>query len=102
MGLDPALRRLWIAGYSTGDKTSFAYTSARERWPIIIARPLPLGVSLHLAPSDRRPLLQTQAIDDVYRSVAQTDDATKTTEGRSIINELAQLKYQVQHDRQLT
>ncbi|KAL8377445.1 hypothetical protein RB595_008228 [Gaeumannomyces hyphopodioides] len=67
-------------GYSTGDKTSFAYISARERWPIII----------------------TQAIDDVYRSVAQTDDSAKTTEGRSIINELAQLKYQVQHDRQLT
>ncbi|KAI6507460.1 hypothetical protein MCOR13_002794 [Pyricularia oryzae] len=67
-------------GYSTGDKTSFAYTSARERWPVII----------------------TQAIDDAYRSVAQCDDPDKSGEGKTIVNELAQLKYQVQHDRQLT
>ncbi|KAK1778673.1 hypothetical protein QBC45DRAFT_158926 [Copromyces sp. CBS 386.78] len=65
---------------STGDKTSFAYETARKRWPIII----------------------TQAIDDVYRTTGQTDDAAKREEGKKIINDLATLKYEVQHDRALT
>ncbi|KAL2015733.1 hypothetical protein VTK56DRAFT_4904 [Thermocarpiscus australiensis] len=66
--------------YSTGDPTSFGYPTARERWPIII----------------------TQAIDDAYRSVAACDDATKRDEGKKIVEELARLKYEVQHDRPLT
>ncbi|OTB02541.1 hypothetical protein M426DRAFT_322481 [Hypoxylon sp. CI-4A] len=66
--------------YLTSDKTSFAYTSARDRWPVII----------------------TQAIDDLYRSVSESDDREKQDEGKRIIEELARLKYEVQHDRQLT
>lgn len=69
-----------IATSSTGDKSSFAYETARKRWPIII----------------------TQAIDDVYRTTGQTDDAAKREEGKKIINDLATLKYEVQHDRALT
>ncbi|GAB1314801.1 Hairy/enhancer-of-split with YRPW motif protein 2 [Madurella fahalii] len=75
MELDPK-----IPQYSTGDPKSFAYPTARERWPIII----------------------TQAIDDAYRSVAACDDATKREEGKKIVEELARLKYEVQHDRPLT
>ncbi|KAI0392819.1 DUF89-domain-containing protein [Xylariaceae sp. FL0594] len=66
--------------YSTSDKTSFAYISARDRWPIII----------------------TGAIDVTYRSVAACDDAEKRNEGKKIVEELARLKYELQHDRQLT
>ncbi|KAI1330190.1 hypothetical protein F5Y16DRAFT_48910 [Xylariaceae sp. FL0255] len=66
--------------YRTDDKTSFAYSSARDRWPVII----------------------TGAIDDTYRSVAQCDDAAKREEGKKIIAELGSLKYELQHDRQLT
>ncbi|KAI0199471.1 hypothetical protein F4808DRAFT_212929 [Astrocystis sublimbata] len=66
--------------YLTSDKTSFAYVSARDRWPVIV----------------------TGAIDDTYRSVAQCDDAEKRDEGKTIIEELARLKYEMQHDRPLT
>ncbi|KAI1749697.1 hypothetical protein F4782DRAFT_511898 [Xylaria castorea] len=66
--------------YLTSDKTSFAYISARDRWPIIV----------------------TGAIDDTYRSVAQCDDVEKRDEGKKIIEELSRLKYEMQHDRQLT
>ncbi|RYP93570.1 hypothetical protein DL770_000312 [Monosporascus sp. CRB-9-2] len=66
--------------YRTSDKTSFAYVSARDRWPVII----------------------TQAIDDLYRSVSDCDDAAKQDEGKRIIEELATLKYELQHDRKLT
>ncbi|KAI8951213.1 hypothetical protein F4801DRAFT_589895 [Xylaria longipes] len=65
--------------YLTSDKTSFAYISARDRWPIIV----------------------TGAIDDTYRSVAQCDDAEKCDEGKKIVEELARLKYEMQHDRRL-
>ncbi|KAF3760376.1 DUF89-domain-containing protein [Cryphonectria parasitica EP155] len=66
--------------YSTADKTSFGWTTARERWPIII----------------------TQAIDDAYRSTSQCTDPERAEEGKKIVEELARLKYEVQHDRPLT
>ncbi|CAK7224570.1 Hairy/enhancer-of-split with YRPW motif protein 2 [Sporothrix bragantina] len=66
--------------YSTGEKTSFAWQTARERWPVIL----------------------TQAIDDVYRSVQECgDDKEKEAEGRAIVEKIARLKYDVQHDRPL-
>ncbi|KAI1653980.1 DUF89-domain-containing protein [Daldinia decipiens] len=66
--------------YLTSDKSSFAYISARDRWPVII----------------------TQAIDDLYRSVSECEESEKQNEGKKIIEELARLKYELQHDRQLT
>ncbi|KAI8957286.1 DUF89-domain-containing protein [Daldinia sp. FL1419] len=66
--------------YLTSDKSSFAYVSARDRWPVII----------------------TQAIDDLYRSVLECEEPEKKDEGKKIIEELARLKYELQHDRQLT
>ncbi|TVY86200.1 Protein-glutamate O-methyltransferase [Lachnellula willkommii] len=66
--------------YSTSDKTSFAYISARDRWPVII----------------------TGAIDDVHRAVSETTDETKRAEGKKIVEDLAKLKYELQHDRKLT
>ncbi|KAI1336343.1 DUF89-domain-containing protein [Xylariaceae sp. FL0016] len=66
--------------YLTSDTTSFAYISARDRWPVIL----------------------TGAIDDTFRSVAKCDDAAKLEEGKKIVEELARLKYELQHDRKLT
>ncbi|KAH8702546.1 serine/threonine protein phosphatase PPT1 [Talaromyces proteolyticus] len=68
--------------YLTSDPTSFASVSVRERWPVIL----------------------TGAIDDLHRTVSQVPDAEneKQAEGKSIIEELAKLKYEVQHDRKLT
>lgn len=68
------------AQYNTIDPTSFAHTSARERWPIII----------------------TQGIDDVHRSLHNVTDEAVVGQGKSVIAELAKLKYELQHDRHLT
>jgi len=83
------------AAYLTSDTTSFAYISARDRWPVIIVCPLP------------RPLLslltaKTGAIDDVHRAVTNLRDEAKRDEGKRIIEKLATLKYELQHNRQLT
>jgi hypothetical protein len=45
---------------------------------------------------------ETGAIDDAYRSVSQCDDAAMRDEGKKIVEELARLKYEVQHDRAIT
>ncbi|RAL60062.1 hypothetical protein DID88_000688 [Monilinia fructigena] len=65
--------------YSTQDKTSFAYISARDRWPVIL----------------------TGAIDDVHRAVSEST-GSKHEEGKRIVEALAKLKYELQHDRKLT
>ncbi|SPN98687.1 probable venom protein 2 precursor [Cephalotrichum gorgonifer] len=67
-------------GYSTGDKTSFGWVTARERWPVII----------------------TGAIDDVHRAVFKTEDPEALQEGKAILESLAKLKYEIQHDRKLS
>lgn len=73
--LDPHL-----PSYNTGDKSSFAYKSALERWPVII----------------------TQVIDDLYRTVnSLTDQDDKIKEGQQIIEAVAKLKYDETHDRPL-
>lgn len=70
--------------YQTSDPTSFAYTSARERWPAII----------------------TGAIDDVHRTVSSISDSAedkdRLKEGKAIVSALASLKYELQHNRVLT
>ncbi|KKK12919.1 hypothetical protein P175DRAFT_0471203 [Aspergillus ochraceoroseus IBT 24754] len=66
--------------YLTSDKSSFAYKSVNDRWPVIV----------------------TGAIDDLHRTVADVTDEEKRKEGKSIIEKLAALKYEIQHDRQLT
>ncbi|KIW00786.1 uncharacterized protein PV09_07765 [Verruconis gallopava] len=65
--------------WSTADKNSFAYPSARDRWPVIL----------------------TQAIDDVHRATAKATDPEVQAEGKQIIAQLAGLKYELQHDRRL-
>ncbi|KAL8647357.1 MAG: hypothetical protein Q9210_005604 [Variospora velana] len=69
-----------IAPYSTSDVTSFAYVSARDRWPVIL----------------------TGAIDDVHRAISACNEPEKAEEGKSIVEGLAKLKYELQHNRQLT
>ncbi|KAF2258668.1 DUF89-domain-containing protein [Lojkania enalia] len=66
--------------YNTSDPTSFAYVSARDRWPVII----------------------TQGIDDVHRATWATKDEEAAKEGKWIVSELAKLKYELQHNRELT
>ncbi|RMZ86189.1 hypothetical protein DV737_g223, partial [Chaetothyriales sp. CBS 132003] len=82
MDLDPA-----ISKSQTSDALSFAYTSARDRWPVII----------------------TGAIDDVHRAVSAlllandttAADDSRISEGKLIISQLASLKYELQHNRKL-
>ncbi|OCK79675.1 DUF89-domain-containing protein [Lepidopterella palustris CBS 459.81] len=66
--------------YSTSDTSSFAYISARDRWPVII----------------------TQGIDDVHRETMTATDPEVVNEGKQIIAELTKLKYELQHDRPMT
>ncbi|KAL3437612.1 hypothetical protein BDV09DRAFT_183456 [Aspergillus tetrazonus] len=68
------------APYLTSDPKSFGYKSVNDRWPVIV----------------------TGAIDDLHRTVADVTDEEKRKEGKTIIEELAKLKYEIQHDRQLT
>ena len=78
MDLDPPLPH-----YMTSDPSSFAHTSARQRWPAIL----------------------TSAIDDVHRTISAIPFATSTTskieEGKAIVSQLSTLKYEVQHNRAL-
>lgn len=69
-----------VVPYATSDKTSFAFISARDRWPVIV----------------------TGAIDDVHRAIVASEDESKRKEGKKILEGLAKLKYELQHDRQLT
>jgi hypothetical protein len=46
--------------------------------------------------------VQTGAIDDVHRAVSETTEASKREEGKRIVEDLAKLKYELQHDRKLT
>ncbi|KAF8463693.1 hypothetical protein BDZ91DRAFT_731449 [Kalaharituber pfeilii] len=66
--------------YLTGDRTSFAYVSVRDRWPVIL----------------------TQAIDDIFRATRDASEPEKIAEGKKIVEQLAKLKYEVQHDRVLS
>ncbi|CRG88654.1 UPF0364 protein [Talaromyces islandicus] len=76
MELDPKTPQ-----FSTADPHSFASVSAHERWPVII----------------------TGTIDDLHRTVSNvpTTEEEKRAEGKGIIEDLAKLKYELQHDRQL-
>ena len=69
-----------VQPYLTSDRASFAFVSARDRWPVIV----------------------TGAIDDIHRAILVSDDETKRKEGKIILEGLAKLKYELQHDRQLT
>jgi hypothetical protein len=46
---------------------------------------------------------QTGAIDDLHRSIGELDDsnADKIKDGKSIVEQLAKLKYELQHNRQI-
>ncbi|KAK2744976.1 hypothetical protein FQN57_004106 [Myotisia sp. PD_48] len=69
-----------VAPICTSERHTFAYTSALERWPVIL----------------------TQAIDDVYQSVSTVTQDEKQKEGNQIVQNLAAIKYELQHNRKLT
>ncbi|KAL4807779.1 DUF89-domain-containing protein [Aspergillus unguis] len=56
----------------------------------------------HKSVNDRWPVIITGAIDDLHRTVGDVTDEEKRKEGKSIIEQLAKLKYEIQHNRQLT
>lgn len=76
MNLDPPPPK-----YNNGDPLSFAYPSARERWPAIL----------------------TTIIDDVHRTISELPSELneKIPEGKAILSGLASLKYEMQHNRTL-
>jgi hypothetical protein len=45
---------------------------------------------------------KTGAIDDVHKAVSETKEEEKRNEGKKIVEDLAKLKYELQHDRKLT
>jgi hypothetical protein len=45
---------------------------------------------------------QTGAIDDLYRTNSKTDDAEKLAEGKKLVEQIVALKYEIEHDRELT
>jgi hypothetical protein len=62
-------------------------------------------LSLETVGSDKRVLTEarTGIIDDVYRAVSKCDDnSDKRDEGKKIVEEIARLKYEIQHDREIT
>jgi hypothetical protein len=46
--------------------------------------------------------IKTGAIDDVHKAVSETKEEEKRNEGKKIVEDLAKLKYELQHDRKLT
>ncbi|KAG0637120.1 hypothetical protein HOY80DRAFT_924815 [Tuber brumale] len=75
--MDPGLRE---QPYRISDKDSFAYISARDRWPVIL----------------------TQAVDDVFKHTSDSEGSDHGQEGRKIVSQIAQLKFELQHDRFIT
>lgn len=41
-------------------------------------------------------------MDDVHRAIVPCQDGEKSDEGKIIVKEVGKLKYELQHDRQLT
>ena len=62
---------------------------------------LALDSLLHGKRADERIHEQTQAIDDVHRSTQGVTNEEKQTEGKAIVAELARLKHELQHNREL-
>jgi hypothetical protein len=44
----------------------------------------------------------TSALDDVHRTISACNDEAKVKEGKGIVEKIAKLKYEIQHDRVLT
>lgn len=45
---------------------------------------------------------QTGAIDDVHRAILAVTEPTQREEGKRIVEGIAKLKHEIQHDKQLT
>lgn len=64
--------------FLTSDRNSFAWDTARKRWPVIL----------------------TKSLDDVCRTL-QDLSGDKQREGKEIVKEIGLLKYDIEHDRPL-
>lgn len=98
--LTPAIFSPAFAAQSlTSDEKSFASVTAHERWPVILVSFKLLLCNLC---ADCLIYSQTSAIDDLHRTVADITNTEKRQEGKGIIEQLAKLKYELQHNRPLT
>lgn len=57
---------------------------------------------LPLSPANLLLRPKTGAIDDLHRAVSACKDEQSASEGKSIVEGLAKLKYELQHNRPLT
>ncbi len=55
-----------------------------------------------ISPPKHSNLPQTGAIDDVHRATGDVNGEEKRSEGKRIVEGLAKLKYELQHDRQIS
>lgn len=65
--------------YFNNDKKSFAYDSVIRRWPAILA----------------------EAIDDLHRTIVETTDESKVQEGKTILQSIVSLRYNIEHNREI-
>ncbi|CAG8457765.1 5828_t:CDS:2 [Ambispora gerdemannii] len=70
------------------DKTSFAYTTTRDRWPVIITKVID-------------GLYQTYHSLNKEESETELEFETKQKEAKAIIEEMGKIKYQLQRDKPL-
>lgn len=61
-----------------------------------------LDVQVWRQDSSKTHIHQTGAIDDVHRATSKATEPEKAEEGKRITEGLAKLKYELQHNRQLT
>ncbi|EER37529.1 DUF89 domain-containing protein [Histoplasma capsulatum H143] len=62
----------------------------------------PLRLHTYRQETDGRLFWSTGAIDDLSRTLFEVTDDEKRKEGKTIVGKLAELKYELQHNRKLT
>ena len=83
--------------YRTSNNTSFAYLSVKDRWPVIVVSPSCVEYFLSFVAESK----QTGAIDDMHRALYKCEFDEQRIEGKTILEGLANLKYEIEHNRDL-
>lgn len=65
--------------YRASEKGTFAWDTTARRWPVIL----------------------TSVIDDMCKAYSKETDEVKVKEGKIIVEGIATLKNEIQHDRQI-
>jgi hypothetical protein len=85
----------------TSDETSFAYVSARRRWPIILVRPPPT-MSPDVVVSETDTAEQDRVVKDFESALSNLCEDEVQSEGWQIVESLSHLKSEIENDRPLT